>query len=80
MSRPVFMDLFRLTEDERIKMIADHVKMGKAIAFVVENDAKADRYLEKLRKVIPDLQTKRLIKLTESTVTVKVALPDVSLN
>lgn len=46
-----YADLADLPEDERIRAIADTAMHGHTgVAFVVEDDAKADRYIEKLKK------------------------------
>jgi uncharacterized membrane protein len=45
-----FADLAELPEDERIRAIADTAMHGHSVAFVVEDDEKADRYIEKLSK------------------------------
>lgn len=43
-----FADLGDLPEDERIWLIAGTAAQGHVIAFIVEDDAKADRYVAKL--------------------------------
>jgi hypothetical protein len=45
---PMFADLGDLPEDTRIGIMGQAAQDGKRIAFVVEDDAKADRYIEKL--------------------------------
>lgn len=45
-----FADLGDLPEDTRIKVIAETAAAGEVVGFVVENDAKADRYIKKLGK------------------------------
>jgi fructose-1,6-bisphosphatase/sedoheptulose 1,7-bisphosphatase-like protein len=45
-----FADLADLPEDKRIRAIAEIAEHGHSVAFVVEDDAKADRYIEKLTK------------------------------
>ena len=44
-----YADLFGLPEDERIRVIAEVAASGEVVGFVVEDDAKADRYVEKLK-------------------------------
>lgn len=48
-----YADLHDLSEDGRIETIARVIATGKSVAFIVEDDDKADRYLEKLRAVDP---------------------------
>lgn len=51
-----FKDLHKLKEDERIKMIYEAVmKVGMKGAFVVEDNAKADRYMAKLKELAPTI-------------------------
>ena len=45
-----FADLADLPEDERIRLIAGTAAHGHVIAFIVEDDQKADRYIAKLAK------------------------------
>ena len=45
-----FADLGDLSEDDRIDAIARTAACGHIVGFVVEDDAKADRYCEKLRR------------------------------
>ena len=52
--KPLYADLHDLSEDDRIKLIAETVlSAGMVTGFLVENDKKADRYIEKLRKRFP---------------------------
>jgi hypothetical protein len=46
--KPFYADLFNLTEDDRIAIIGQQVEQGLTVGFVVEDDDKADRYIEKL--------------------------------
>lgn len=46
--KPFFADLADLPEDERIAIIGKEAQAGKRVAFVVEDAAKADRYIRKL--------------------------------
>lgn len=54
---PVYQDLFDLSEDQRIDlighMVVDHKQTN---AFVVEDDAKADRYIKKLVAKFPGVE------------------------
>lgn len=52
-------DLFLLTEDDRIRMVGEHAATGAKVAFVVDNDAIADRYVEKLMQRYPVIITQR---------------------
>jgi hypothetical protein len=44
----IYADLFELPEKERIDAIGHAASGGALVAFVVEDDAKADRYLKQL--------------------------------
>ena len=46
-------DLGALHENERIRMMADQVRSGCRVGFFVEDEEKADRYLRKLRVLVP---------------------------
>lgn len=48
MKKPVYADLADLPEDDRIAIIGAQVQAGKRVAFLTDNDAKADRYIRKL--------------------------------
>ena len=43
-----YADLYDLPEDQRIAIIGSTAAEGSVVGFIVEDDAKADRYLEKL--------------------------------
>jgi hypothetical protein len=45
---PFYADLADLPEDERVAIIGKQAEAGKRVAFVVEDDAKAERYIRKL--------------------------------
>jgi hypothetical protein len=45
---PTYADLGHLPEDHRIGIIGGQAERGNTVGFFVENDAKADRYIEKL--------------------------------
>jgi hypothetical protein len=51
-NQPKFFDLYELSEDERIRAIADTVKKGLQTAFIVDDEPKADRYLAKIRALV----------------------------
>lgn len=44
----IYADLADLSEDERVAVMGREAESGKTIAFVVENEEKADRYIRKL--------------------------------
>lgn len=69
---PVFADLADMPEDERIRAIADQVTAGARVAFIVEDAAKAERYLEKLRALMAVKVIERRPGPVEGTVLVKV--------
>ena len=77
-------DLYNLNENDRIQMIGESVmtapqssgKRPPMNGFIVENDAKADRYVEKLRKLFPGIRViDRHPGPTPNTVLVRVAGP-----
>ena len=43
-----YADLYELPEDERIRVIAEAAAAGNVVGFVVEDETKADRYVNKL--------------------------------
>lgn len=58
-------DLTHMTEDQRVAAIAAGIRKLQAVGFAVENEpAKADRYLDKIRK------------LTEFNVRLRVEVPN----
>jgi len=80
MKKSTYTDLADLEEDKRIERIGDAVITGKIVAFVVDAEgangqAKADRYLAKLKKMFPAIRVvKRFDGPVIDTVTVKVSL------
>jgi hypothetical protein len=51
------LDLHKLTEEDRIRMIGRSViNPTRMNAFVVEDDAKADRYIAKLKAMFPEIR------------------------
>lgn len=58
--KPLYADLADLPEDERINIIGRTAESGKRVAFIVENDTKADRYIEKLTSRFKVSVAKRL--------------------
>ena len=53
---PPFSDLYKLKEDDRIDLIG-HCAMHKlmTVGFVLEDDAKAERYIAKLKAKFPQI-------------------------
>ena len=45
-----FADIADLPEDERVSIIGRYAESGIVIAFIVDDDEKADRYIRKLRQ------------------------------
>lgn len=77
MKKPVFADLYKLPEDERIDMIGHFaVHERKVVGFMVEQEGKADRYIEKLKAKFPTINI--ICKIngpTRGCITVKVGPP-----
>lgn len=49
--KPIY-DLHRISERQRIAMIAKAVSLGQSVAFMVDKDgSKGDRYISKLREI-----------------------------
>lgn len=44
-----YADLADLPEDQRIKLIAETAAAGSVVGFIVDDEQKADRYIEKLK-------------------------------
>ncbi len=77
MSRPpIYADIADLGEDDRIVTIGNMAMTGKVVAFIVEDDEKADRYLGKLRAKFPRVtEVERLANVPiTGVVSVKVGL------
>lgn len=52
-----FLDVADFDEDDRITMIGRQVtKYKKMVAFIVEDNEKADRYMRKLKKKFPTIK------------------------
>lgn len=66
-----YADLAGLPEDVRIRAIADAAAAGNIVGFIVDDDAKADRYIEKL-KAYPVRFIDRKVGPVEKTVMVRV--------
>lgn len=43
-----YADITSLPEDERIRLIGQRAELGERVGFFVDDDAKADRYVNKL--------------------------------
>lgn len=72
---PPFQDMAGKPESVRIDVITAHVRAGQRVAFYVEDDAKADRYLEKLVKKMPKLFVHyRGVGLTPDTIMLTISL------
>lgn len=65
-----FSDLADLPEDERIAIIGRTAEGGQRVAFIVEDHAKADRYIEKLTKRFQVSVAKRLTGPVKDTISV----------
>lgn len=50
MKKPVYADLFTLSEQERIAVIGTRAMLGEVVVFIVETNQKADRYMRQLKK------------------------------
>jgi hypothetical protein len=79
-----FADIADFAEDTRIDMIGNATMSGKqsssekplVIGFVVENHAKADRYVKKLQEKFPSIRIiDRFDGPVKNTVTVRVGPP-----
>lgn len=66
----VYSDLADLQEDDRIAIIGQAAEGGKRVAFVVEDDAKADRYIKKLTARFQVSVAKRLDGPVKDTVSI----------
>lgn len=67
-----YADLADLSEDDRIAIIGRTAESGERVGFVVEDHAKADRYIEKLTKRFRVSVAKRLDGPVKDTVTIVV--------
>lgn len=68
-----FLDVKGLTEDERIKLLGQKViQEGLTVGFVVEDNAKADRYMAKLKVIFPAIVEEARFKMTADTICVRV--------
>ena len=70
--KPFYADLADLPEDERIAVIGKQAEGGAKVSFIVEDDAKADRYLSKLLTQFKVVVTERGAGPVQGTVYVKV--------
>lgn len=67
-----YADLVDLPEDERIVAIGRAAESGKRVAFIVDNEAKAERYIEKLTAQFDVHVTQRMAGPVQGTVSVVV--------
>lgn len=75
MKFPPYLDLYSLSEDERIGMIGHRaIDHRETVAFIVENDFKADRYIRKLKANFPTIEVVERFPI-ESCIGVKVGPP-----
>ena len=50
MKTKIYQDLVHLPEDDRIAVLGQVAEQGQIAAFIVEDDDKADRYIQKLQE------------------------------
>lgn len=55
----IFEDLHAMPENDRIVRIGNAAMRGEKNAFVVEDDAKADRYIRTLLTLFPELKAEK---------------------
>ncbi len=70
--KPFYADLYALAEDDRITIIGQQVEKGLTVGFVVEDNDKADRYIEKLMNRFPVDVVARGSSPVKGTILVKV--------
>ena len=68
----VFADLYELPERDRIDVIGKAASGGALVAFVVDDAAKADRYIQQLQKRFKVCVIERGAGPVKNTVVVKV--------
>ena len=73
MNKRIIADLGDIPEDKRINAIGQAAEAGKSVAFIVEDNAKADRYIRKLTERFNVKVVERGNGPTSDTVWVKVA-------
>lgn len=78
----LYADLHSLDEDKRIDLIGHTVmEHDKTVAFIVEDNKKADRYIEKLKLKFPGIViVGRLKGPVKGTVAVNVGPPNTKAN
>jgi hypothetical protein len=55
--KPTYVDLHSISENRRIDLIAHQIKDHKStVGFIVEDDPKADRYISKLKALVPNME------------------------
>lgn len=77
MSLPPFIDLQTLSEDERIALIAQSVKQGARVGFMVDDTpGKAQRYVNKLKAHVPSVVVETERALARGVLLLRAHLPD----
>lgn len=74
MTRPIYVDLHKQSEKERIMMVGKAAK-GRMVNFVVETNAKADRYIAQLKADFPDVRVVERFVGPANTIVVKITRP-----
>ena len=73
---PPLLDAHRLDEGARCRAIAELALEGQIVGFIVEDDAKADRYVRKILAIAPAaVELQRVPGPVPGTILVKVGLP-----
>lgn len=67
-----FVDLYSLPEAQRIEVLRNSVKQGLTVAFMVETNKKADRYLKKLGS---DVRVEARVKDPNGIIIVRIGPP-----
>lgn len=68
-----YADLHHVSEDDRIQTIGQKVmRDGLTCGFIVEDEAKADRYMAKLKEKFPGIVEEARTQLTPVTILVRV--------
>jgi hypothetical protein len=72
MNAKAFADLADLAEDDRIRIIGETAEHRHSVAFIVEDNDKADRYIAKLTERFGVVVTARGVGPVDGTVAVKI--------
>jgi len=79
-----YIDMYELAEDKRIELIGNtamckehdaHRDTPVTVAFIVEDDEKADRYIKKLQARFPGIRVIERVPYVANTIAVKLAPP-----